>query len=132
MWSRYLAFICSSDRFDPTVQLCARRSQFHSLVSLHGYLKERKKQKSKAKQDKEQAELLDDHVTSWLPGTLNHKISIQANGGTKSRPLSVTLPGRTPIPLYSLVSLFNNTQYVVVSVVVVVACSHVVVTVMVR
>ena len=78
---------------------------YNSLANLSSYLNQRKKQKKKAKIGERLEPEDPTSGAGWLPWTHSHKLSIQARGGIKSRPISITLPGRTPIPLHDFVSL---------------------------
>ncbi len=92
--------------------------EMQSLLLLQETLKERKK-KRKSKRGavkrkfkggvvKDQTDCEDEYeelsVSRWLPKSRHHQICVQARGGKKSYPVSISMPGRTFIPLYDFVS----------------------------
>ena len=71
------------------------KSKHNSLTKLQNYLKQRREAGHHTKEPAS---------PQWKPKVHNHKISIQAKGGMKSGPISLSLPDRVPIPLHYPVS----------------------------
>ena len=86
------------------------RPKASSLTKLRDYLQRRKMAGVDATPTKWPSSL---HTfTDWRPRGLHHKICIQAKCGKKSRPIPISLPGLTPIPLCNTVSSSNKRHFI--------------------
>lgn len=74
----------------------------NSLNRLRNYIKQKKEASPKT------ADTDDPLSENWKPNFLNNRICIQSDGGMKSKPVSITLAQRIPIPLYYPVSVDYN------------------------